>query len=301
MDPDRFSPDVIQQLGRIDLIADTICDGLLQGVHRSRRRGFSSEFSDFKPYVAGDDTRLLDWRIWARTDRFFIRRFEAETDLELLLLLDATASMAWRWKDRISKLEYGANLIAALAAMHIRQQDRVGFLLHDAKDLHFLPPRGRKQQLAEIFALLSKIEPATTETFPKLISSLAETRRHRGRIIICSDLEEDESGILEGLDKVAALEDEVIVIHILDQAEVELPFDDVTHFKDEETGELLPINLDAMRKEHAENLKRFREFWKSHCRKGQLSYVPIHTGMNYQEAVWALNDERHYVHGGRRR
>ena len=219
-------------------------------------------------------------------------QFEAETDLELLILLDATASMAWRWKESISKLEYGANLFAALAAMHIRQQDRVGFLMHDANDLHYLPPRGRKQQLDEIFAILTRVEPATTQTFPLLVQSLTENKHHRGRVVICSDLEEDEDQILNALESLAAIDDEVILFHILDYAEEIFMFENATHLQDAESGELLAINLEEMRKQHADNVRGFRDFWRLRCQDWNILYIPIHTGMNYAESIIGFGEER---------
>ncbi len=292
IDVNRFDPDVIQQLGRIDLIAHAVCDGLIHGIHRSRRRGFSTEFSDFKPYVPGDDTRLLDWRIWARTDRLFVKRFEAETNLEMMLVLDATASMSWRWQDTISKLEYAANLLAALAALHIRQQDQVGLLLHDANDIHHLPPRARVQQLDHIFSILASVVPGKTESFPALIQSIVDQRRHRGRIVICSDLEEDEDGIQEALAELAGLEDEIMLFHILDDAEINLPFGDITHIEDAESGELLSVNPDALRKAHSENVRAFREHWSEKCAEWRITYLPIHTRMNYAEVIFELGELR---------
>lgn len=293
IDTSRFDPNVVHQLGRIDLIAHLISDGLAHGIHASRRKGFSTEFSDFKPYVPGDDPRLLDWPIFARTERLFVKQFEAETSIEMMLVLDATASMAWRWKDTITKLEYAANLLAAIAAIHIRQNDQVGMLVHDADDIHYLPPRARTQQLEAIFATLAGIHPGKAETFPALIESIVDHRRHRGRIVLCSDLEEDEEAVLEAIDQLSGLQDEVILFHILDAAEEELPFSDgTTHIEDSETGELLPINLNRLRKEHDANVREFREFWRQHCVKWGAVYVPVHTKMNYAEVIMGLSEAR---------
>ena len=285
-----LDPEVVSQLGRIDLIAKAISDSLDYGVHHSRRRGFSTEFSDFKPYVPGDDLRLLDWRVYARTERLFVKRFEAETSVEVRLLLDASASMAWRWQQKISKLEYGANLLAALACVHMRQQDTVGLLVHDADDVHHLPPRSRRQHLDAIFAVLAALAPGEAEAFPAMIDTLVHERRHTGRIIVCADLEEDEHHTEEAIGRLAGLDDETILFHILDHSEVELPFNDVTHLQDAETGELLPVNLPAVKKAHTEAVHRFRAFWQQRCLDLGITYVPIHTGMNYADVIMRLDE-----------
>ena len=147
VDSSQFKPEIIQELGRLDIIAKVLAEGIRQGTHSSRRKGFSTEFSDFNPYVPGDDLRFIDWRLYARTDRLYIKNFQAETNLEVMLVLDATQSMAWRWKQTITKLEYGINLLAAIGYLHIRNHDMTGLLLHDAHDLHFVPPKSKRSQL----------------------------------------------------------------------------------------------------------------------------------------------------------
>lgn len=292
VDLGHFDPDLIQQLGRIDLIARSITEGLAHGVHRSRRRGFSTEFSDFKPYVPGDDPRLLEWRVYARTERLFVKRFEAETSLEVMLLLDATASMTWRYGERISKLAYAANLLAALACLHMRQQDQVGLLAYDAQDIHHLPPRARRAQLDAIFGVLAGLRPGRGEAFAAMADTLTEVRRHRGRIIACTDLEEDEERLADALGRLAGLQDEVILFHLLDRAEVELPFSDCTHLRDAENGELLPVNLPRLKQEHAAGVRAFRERWRRRCEEWGILYQPIDTGMNYAEVILAFSEAR---------
>lgn len=292
VDRTQFDPDVVRQLGRIDIIARVIVSGVRRGLHRSRRRGFSTEFSDFTPYTAGDDLRLLDWRLYARTDRLFVKRFEAETNVELMLLLDASASMAWRWQNNISKLEYAANLLAAFACLHMRQQDQVGLLVHDAVALHHLPPRCRRAQLEAIFSALDELSPGSADTFPILVDSLARLRRHRGIVIACSDLEEDEDSLREALRELAGTGNEIVLFHILDQAEVALPFQDATHIRDSETGATIPVNIQQFRQQYEESLQRFRESWQQECEQCGILYMPIHTAMNYVDVIIELVEKR---------
>ena len=293
IDKEQFDPNVIHQLGRLDFIAKSIIDGVNRGVHQSRRRGFSTEFSDFKPYEVGDDLRLLDWRLYARTDKLFVKRFEAETSLELNLILDATGSMAWRWENNISKLEYATNLLAAIAALHINNRDNVGLLLYDANKVHHLPPRARKSHLDDIFSTLASVVPGHAESFPVLIENLTRMSHHQGRIIICSDLEEDEDKIEEAINEISGLKDDIILVHILDKAEVELPFESITHLQDAETGELVAVHLPTLKKHHEENLKIFRERWQNKCKNWGILYFPIDTSMNYVDTIIKLLEEYH--------
>lgn len=284
----NFDPEVLKRVGRLDLVAKLIAQGARRGIHGSRRRGFSTEFSDYKPYVPPDDLRFLDWRLYARTDKLYVKRFQAETNLEMLILLDATRSMAWRWEDRLSKLEYAANLLGAVAAIHIGQQDQVGLLVHDANELHHLPPRSRRSQLDDVFGVLGRLKPGAASTFPSLVEGVTGLKRHRGLIMICSDLEEDEDEIRPALERLAGRNDQTILIHLLDHAEVELPFDGITHLQDAETGDLLPVNLAELRKQHEATLQAFRDTWSAQCRHWGLRYLALDTGWDYVDAMHEL-------------
>jgi uncharacterized protein (DUF58 family) len=288
VDRRQFDPEIAQQLGRIDLIAQMLATSFLQGLRRSRRHGFSSEFSEYKPYVPGDDLRLLDWRIYARSGKLFVRRFEAETELEHLLILDATASMAWQWEQSITKLQYGANILAAIACICMRHQDKAGLMVHDAEELHFLPPRCRREQLDDMFCLLENIRPGGGDALPELIKGLAGARRHRGMVIICSDLEEDEEGTAIALEMLSLTDDRACIIHLLDKAEENIPFDSVTHLEDSETGERVATDVGTLRKGHDQTVSDFRGRWKTLCDRLGVGYQPVHTGMNYLDVLLGI-------------
>jgi uncharacterized protein (DUF58 family) len=291
-DSSRFDPEVLQELGRVDLIARIIVQGIKQGAHRTRMRGFSTEFSDFRVYSPGDDLRFLDWHVYARLDRLFIKCYEAETSQEVLILLDATRSMAWRWEDNITKLEYAANLLAAIACLHMAQHDQVGLLVHDANKLHSLPPRARRTQLEEIVAILSNVEPGGADSLHLLIDDLAQRSRHRGQIIICSDLLEEPEGVSAALKALVGRDDEVILFHILDHAELTLPFSKATHLQDSESDEIISVNMGNLKAGHDNNVEEFRGHWREECLKLGIQYLPLHTKMNYVEVVRDLLRER---------
>ena len=291
-DQHRFDPEILRQLGRIDLVARTIAEGAQWGQNRSRRHGFSTEFSEFRPYAVGDDIRFVDWHVYARTDRMYVKCFEAETCLDVCLLLDATKSMAWQWRDTITKLEYGTNLLAALACLHMKQHDPVSLLVYDARDAHYLPPRCRRPHLDEMFAVLASLQPGRADALLYLINELGRRRRHRGRVIICSDLMENERELVTALTRLASTGDDCILIHILDRAEIELPFGGATHLQDSETGALLPVNIPTARAHHAERVRQFREKWQRHCAGCGIQYVPVSTDLNYVEVIRIMFDDR---------
>ncbi|MEM7397012.1 MAG: DUF58 domain-containing protein, partial [Verrucomicrobiota bacterium] len=216
----------------------------------------------------------------------------AETDIEVMLLLDASRSMAWRWEDQVSKLEYAATLLAALTFLYMRQHDQVGLMVHDAEDLHYLPPRCRRAQIEEIYVTLDGVQPGAADTFTQLVKDVAERKRHRGHILICSDLEENDEQIEVALKTLSVREDEVMIIHLLDQAEIELPFADATHIRDSETGEVVPVNLVELKKSHREKIDRFRDHWSKLCRQYGMTYVPLDTGMNYIDAIQGYVEAR---------
>jgi uncharacterized protein (DUF58 family) len=296
--PILLDPGALRGLGRLDLIGRVIANALKGGKRRSRLHGFSTEFSDFKPYTPGDDLRFLDWRIYARTDRLLVRKYEAETSFESMLLLDASPSMAWRWEDTVSKLEYAANLLAAIAFVHIENQDSVGLAADDGRDAEVVPPRSARRQLDRIFAALETLRPDLSATgkegqpgeapMVRLVGALESLRRHRGQVVLCSDLEEDPEACAAALESLGARDDDVVVIHLLDRAEVELPFQGATHLVDSETGETLPLAVEDLKATHERTVREFQESWRSRCEGWGMRYLPIDTGTGYVDALLEL-------------
>jgi len=281
----RFDPEVLRQLGRLDLIASALADGLDLGLHRSRRRGFSTEFSDHRPYAPGDDPRTLDWRVLARTDRLFVKRFAAETELEVTLVLDGSRSCHWRYQERLSKFEYAGTLAAALARAHLRQHDRVGLLLAGPDGPRYLAPSSRNARFSDILAELARASEGGAAAFTELLGGLAGLRRHRGELHLWSDAEEDPTALTAALQRLTGHRDAVVFFHLLDQAEEELPEAKVTHLRDSETGELVAVDYPAWCRRHATRVAEFRAHWRAQCARLGLLYVPLHTGLDYREAV----------------
>jgi uncharacterized protein (DUF58 family) len=288
-----FDPSVVARLGRLDWIARSIVDGLRQGMHRSSIRGFSTEFSDFKPYTPGDDIRLLDWRLYARTEKPYVRRFEAETSMEVTFLVDSSQSMSWQWEETVNKSQYAAALVAGMAWLFLSQQDPVGLVKAEPDGIHVLSPSSRRQQLERILTLLEATPKLGRPVVEEVLGAGLELRTTRGQLILVSDLEEaaPEAGLR--LAEMRGMGHEVMVIHLLDQAEISLPFaDGTTHLRDAETGELLRIDLPDLRRKHAERISRFRREWRRVCRDAGANYVPLDTGVDYVSAILGIVESR---------
>ncbi|MCK5805662.1 MAG: DUF58 domain-containing protein [Lentisphaeria bacterium] len=290
-----FDPEIIEELGRIDWIADAIVDGFKQGLHRSTTRGFSTEFSEFKPYTKGDDPRFLDWRLFARTRRLFVRRFEAETNMTCSLLLDCTRSMAWQWESTVPKLRYGANLAAALARLFLHQQDCVALYAAAGRgEPAVLPPSSRRDQLDHIYAVLAAQNPNSAPCLDALFTACLGQSGARGQLILFSDLEEGGEEGLSRLPELLSMGHEAMVVHILDRAEVELPFSDgITHLVDSESGARHSVDMPELRRRHDGEVAAFRARWRRLCAKHGAAYVPLDTGVDYVTAL------RHIVAGRR--
>ncbi len=288
VDRDRFDPERIRELGRIDWIANALVQGLTTGMHRNKNKGFSTEFKELRPYTAGDDTRFLDWRVYARTERCYIRSYEAETSLECLFVVDGSQSMAWRWHNRVTKQEYAANLVAALSLLLVLQQDRVGLFVGSSEPPLFVPFGSRRSKLDEIWRALAPAASvvAGSAGLGRLLTELTALPRHRGQVIVLSDLEEEYDTVAGRLPVLAARGDEVILIHLLDAAEVVLPYaPEVSYLQDSETGALLDVSMDELRAHHAARVTQFRDRWRDAFQRENILYIGLDTSVNYLDAL----------------
>src|SRR5499427_10721464 len=196
--PEKYlRPEVIRQVGRLDLRAKFIIEGFLSGLHASPFHGFSVEFSEHRKYVPGDDLKDLDWNIFAKTDKYYLKKFEAETNLTGYLVMDLSASMAYTYRQELTKFEYGICLAAALGYLMIHQQDPVGLVTFDTQIRTALPPRSKRTQLGHILALLANLKPAGKTDIPACLHQLAAMVRSKGLIMLFSDLLTDPEPVMK--------------------------------------------------------------------------------------------------------
>src|SRR5437868_15082524 len=213
-------PDVIRQVARLDLRAKFIVEGFLSGLHASPFEGFSVEFSEHRKYVPGEDIKALDWNVYAKTERYYVKKFRAETNLTGYLAMDLSASMAYTYRQDLTKFEYAICLAAALGYLMIHQQDPVGLVTFDTRIQTSLPPRSKRTQLGTILSVLANLRPTGQTDIAACLHQLAAMIRSKSLVMVFSDLLTDPEPVLQSLHHLRHRGNEIILFHILDDAEV---------------------------------------------------------------------------------
>ena len=280
-----LQPEVISRLSRLDLVARLVVEGFITGLHRSPYHGFSVEFSEHRPYMPGDPLRHIDWKVWGRTDRYYVKQFEEETNLRAYLLLDASGSMGYT-SGNITKLRYATYLAAALSYLMLLQRDAVGLVTFETKIRSFLPPRSIFSYLhlllKEMDGLVCKGETRLSDTF----HDLAERIKRRGLIIVLSDLLDDPDRVLTSLKHFRHRKHEVIVFHILDPVEKSFAFDKDTLFIDMETGEKIQTQPWHIRSEYRSQIHGFLNHYSRECRQHRMDYISLDTSQPFDIALF---------------
>jgi uncharacterized protein (DUF58 family) len=280
-----LKPEVIRQVSRLDLRAKFIVEGFIAGLHASPFQGFSVEFSEHRKYTPGDNIADIDWNVFAKTDRFYTKKFQAETNLTGYLVMDLSASMGFTHRQELTKFEYGVSLAAALGYLMIHQQDPVGLIAFDQKVRRSLAPGSRRSQLANILSVLSQLKPEGVADFQASLTQVAGMMRHKSLVMIFSDLLADPEPIRKALYRLRYSGHDVILFHILDEAEAAFPFEGMVRLEDNETGELIEVDADAIRADYLEEVESFRSTYKTECVRARIDYVPLHTGMPFDKAL----------------
>jgi uncharacterized protein (DUF58 family) len=284
--PEKYlRPDVIRQVARLDLRAKFIVEGFLAGLHASPYHGFSVEFSEHRKYVPGDDLKDLDWNIFAKTDKFYIKKFEAETNVTGYLVMDLSASMAYTYRQELTKFQYAICLAAALGYLMIHQQDPVGLVTFDTRIQASLPPRSKRTQLGIILAVLANLKPSGQTDVPHCLHQLAAMIRSKSLVMLFSDLMTEPEPVLQSLHHLRHRGNEVILFHILDEAEVHFPFDGVIEFEDVEQPTKLTVDATGIRSDYIRAVGEFQELYREECAKANIDYVPMDTSISFDKAL----------------
>ncbi|OGV86836.1 MAG: hypothetical protein A3K19_18910, partial [Lentisphaerae bacterium RIFOXYB12_FULL_65_16] len=262
----------IARLGALTMGSRFTVEGTLSGAHRSPLKGFSVEFADYRQYVPGDDLRHLDWRVYGRNERLYIRQYEEECNLRLYLLVDVSNSMGYGHGD-VSKYRFASKLAGSLAYVTVHQQDSVGLTLFDSRIRVSVPARSGLEHLRVVANLLSDHGPADETDVPKTLHRLAEQVRRRALVVICSDLFDDLERIRHALAHFRRRKHDVIVYHVLDPAEVEFPFRDIGNFEDMETHEKVMTNPREIRAAYQEAFAEFLFSCQRICAGLDIDYV----------------------------
>ncbi len=286
-----LDPAVVSKLASIELKARMVVEGFIVGLHRSPYHGFSVEFAEHRQYMPGDDFKHIDWKVYGKSDRFYIKQFEEETNLKAYILLDASRSMAYK-SDGISKLEYGSYLAASLAYLMLKQQDAAGLLVYDENVRSYIPPRGARSHITPILKQLTETEPSNKTDASVAFHELAERIKRRGLIIVISDLLDDPQKFLLGLKHFRHRQHEVIVFQILDPFERSFAYKGEARFKDMETGRELLTDPWQIRKSYGEKLDEFLGAISRSSRASLIDYHLLDTSVHYDKALFAYLAKR---------
>jgi uncharacterized protein (DUF58 family) len=290
-DKTLLSPQSLARLSNLQLLARRVVEGFITGLHQSPYHGFSVEFAEHRPYMPGDSIRHIDWRVYGRTDRYVIKRYEEETNLKGYILLDRSASMAFS-STGITKLLYGVQLSAALAHLMIEQRDAVGLALFDAELRKLVPPRSVRSYLTVLLKELNRTEPAGITGISEALHRVAERMKRRGLIILISDLLDDPEKIISGLKHFRYDGHEVIVLQVLDPLEMSFAFGRDARFRDLETDERIVSQPWHLRDAYQKEMLRFLDTLKSGCRENGVDYALFETRQPYDLALMEYLNKR---------
>jgi uncharacterized protein (DUF58 family) len=285
-------PDVIRQVSRLDLRAKFIVQGFLAGLHVSPFHGFSVEFSEHRKYEPGDDVKDIDWNVYARTERLYIKKFQAETNLTCYLAMDLSQSMDYTYRQPLTKFGYAINLAAAMSFLMIQQQDPTGLVTFDTQIRTFLPPKSKRTQIGAILSVLDIAKPQGQTDVAHCLHQIARIIRKRSLVILFSDLLTDLPPVIHALHHLRHDGNEVIIFHILDEAEVTFPFRQVVELEDPETLERLTLDARGVRDGYLEALRDFTSYLDKECRKANIDIIRVHTGQNFDRALIRYLTER---------
>jgi uncharacterized protein (DUF58 family) len=278
-------PEVIRQVSRLDLRAKFIVEGFLAGLHASPFHGFSVEFSEHRKYTPGDDLKDLDWNIYAKTDKFYIKKFEAETNVTGYLVMDLSASMAYTYRQELTKFDYAICLAAALGYLMIHQQDPVGLVTFDTRIQACLPPRSKRTQLGTMLAVLANLKPSGQTDVANCLHQLAAMIRTKSLVMLFSDLLTDPDPVIESLHHLRHRGNDVILFHILDEAETHFPFEGIIDFEDVESERRLTLDARGMKPDYLMALHEFQDLYRSEASKANIDYVPMDTSVSFDRAL----------------
>lgn len=287
-----LQPDVVAKLANMELVARLVVEGFITGLHKSPYHGFSVEFAEHRQYMPGDEIKHIDWKIYGKTDRYYIKQFEEETNLKAYIILDASQSMGYASDGRITKLEYASYITAALAHLMVQQRDAVGFTIFDEAIRLYMPPHATKQYLKEILRHLEAVEPANKTSTSNSLHTIAERIKRRGLVIILSDLFDAPNEVMAALRHFRHKKNEVIVMQILDPMERSFAFGRDAVFRDIETAEEMTTRPWHIQKAYREGMKLFIEIYKKECRENGIDYVLLDTATPFDTALFGYLHKR---------
>jgi uncharacterized protein (DUF58 family) len=284
-------PEAIKRISRLEIRARHIVEGFLSGMHRSPYFGQSVEFLQHREYATGDDLRHVDWKVWARQDRLYVKQFEEETNLRCHLLVDVSSSMAYG-NGPLNKYEYACTLACSLAYLVLRQQDGVGCTTFDERVKVTVPVRTKNNHIFAVVDSLAVQEPRDKTDMYAVLRQVAEAAPRRGLMVLVSDLLADRPGIFKGLRLLRQRGHDVLVFHVMDDDELDFPFNGPTRFEGLELPEFLNCNPRALRDGYLANLQAFLDEVRRECARSSCDYALVRTGEPLDAALATFLSKR---------
>jgi uncharacterized protein (DUF58 family) len=279
-----LDPAVVARLGTLELKARTIVEGFLTGLHRSPFKGFSVEFAEYRQYMPGDDLSTIDWKVYARSDRYYVKKFEEETNLDCHLMIDVSGSMGYGSR-AMTKFEYGACLAAALAYLMNRQRDAVGLTAFDSRVVQMLPARSRAGHLRSLLLTLDQLTLGRETDVSKPLHQLADSLTKRGMVVLISDLLDDPDAVIRGLKHFQFRGTDVLVFQILDPDEIEFPFDRATRFEDLESSDEVMAVPAVVRSHYLKEIGRLIDRYRRDLGAAGIDYQLLTTAQPLELAL----------------
>jgi len=289
-----LQPEVVSHLKGMELKARLVVEGFMTGLHKSPYHGFSVEFAEHRQYMPGDPIRNIDWKVFAKSDRYFVKEFEEETNLKAYILVDTSASMGYSSdeKKRINKLEYCSYLAASLTFLMLKQRDSVGMVGFDESIHTYIPPKSVTAHLHVLLQHMDKLEPSKKTNISSTLHQMAERIKRRGLIILMSDLLDDPQQVLAGLKHFRHRKHEIIVFHVLDPRERDFAFPREAIFEDLETGERITTLPWQIKKHYKRELDSVFDHFSRECRMSDIDYHLLDTSVPFDLALLAYLNKR---------
>jgi uncharacterized protein (DUF58 family) len=283
----RFlAPEVLARISSLELIARSVVEGFIAGLHRSPHLGFSTDFAEHRQYMPGDDLRHLDWKLLARTDRLYIKKYQGDTNTQLHILIDASASMGYG-SGAVSKLQFAQYLASSLAFLGMRQHDSVGMVAFDEEVLEHVPPRSRSGHMRTVLGCIERLEPGRGTALVEQLHRTAELLTRRGVIVLISDLYEDAERVMKGLEHLRFQGNDVIVFQVLDRQELDFNFKEPVVLEDAETEEQLHVMPEVLRDEYLRQIRAHLDALRQGAARNRIDYELLRTNEPLDAALFS--------------
>ena len=287
-----LDPSIISKINSLELRARLVVEGFMVGMHKSPYHGFSVEFTQHRPYMQGDGLKDVDWKVYGKTEKFYIKQYEEETNLRSYILLDVSKSMQFSSGNNASKLEYASTLAAALSYLMMKQQDAFGLTLYSDKIVQYLPPKATKSYLRQILKSLVSVKASDTTNTAACLNTVAEKIKRRGLVIIISDLFDDIDSVISALKHFSYQKNEIIVFQILDPIERNFAFGRDAIFKDMESEEELTTQPYQIQKAYKLAMEEFIGKIKSECLNSKIDFNVIDTSTPFDKSLMSYIQKR---------